>query len=314
MRIKHPSSTPEYIKCPNTFIKKWRPIDGCLIEESNGDFVLPTHHSLIGEEIYNSHKQSMKKNYLWSLLICICICIYLNFTSSEVKFNQLLIYIILLFIITIDNFLNTLTIGNLKIRAEFCYQVNNSCRKTSIIFIPFFIFIILAQTYIATLVGGTEQVIINYGNYYPEISVSSLWRFLIGAFIHGDYTHWGINMIITILFSSIIPSIKVKNIFVLFIVSAIISHVITYIVDTNFNSLNDALCGVSGGSFALLAFSICHFSFEKKYFTIVFSLSTLVIFSTVSAMLLTNNTSHIAHLSGFILGGLYYLINRKTDL
>ncbi|MEG3767122.1 rhomboid family intramembrane serine protease [Alteromonas sp. 14N.309.X.WAT.G.H12] len=329
MRQKKPHHPAVEITDLTTFIKKWRPIDAWLVEDSDGQFVLPPYHSTIGGDIFAAYRQTTIKNYGLFLLALMVICGYFFLIEPKANINQLLVYISLFFIVSIDALLNILTLKHCQHRAEFCFNLHQSFRKNLLIYLPLF-FIIGALQYLGCqLLGSTENVIITLGNYYPAIEVSSIWRFIIGPFIHLDIKHWLLNLTATLLFVSSIPSLASspstarnittpKQLFGIFILGAIFSHIVTYAVNTSIYlgiaTKNDALVGVSGGSYGILAYAICYYSFAKKQFNIVFSLLGLAVFTLISPYLLQHSiTSHTAHISGFIFGLLSYgLVYQST--
>ncbi|MDO6427506.1 rhomboid family intramembrane serine protease [Thalassotalea sp. 1_MG-2023] len=296
---------PKKLKNLEVFIKGWRPIEGWMIQDENKEFVLPTHHSILGKKFYKAYKYSTQRSFVFLLISMLLICAALIFRPTTLIVQHISLFMMLLLVISIDMWLSIKSLNSCKQKVEFLFEIQKSFKGVFLLFIPFFCITLLLQFYFSDQLGSFEAFVMYYGNYYPEIDLSSFWRFLIGPLLHGDINHWLVNIVLTILFASMMPKVNKFFIFYVFYIGAVGSHIVTFFVHKLFNTPFDALLGASGGAYTLIAVTICQL-FQKKHSNVALSLVALVIFIELSVSLLPNNVSHSAHLSGFSLGILLY--------
>lgn len=208
MNIMRHGTTPKVLENLEPFIKNWRPIDGWLIQDENDNFVLPTHHSTLGRKFYKSYKNSVKRSLTFLLLAVLLICVVFIFKPMTQTIEHIALFGMLLIFVTIDMGLSIKSLDNCKQKVEFLFDLQKSFKIVFLIFAPFFFLILLSQLYLSELLGGFEPLVISYGNYYPEIDIGSLWRFVLGPLLHGDINHWLINAVLTILFATMVPITK----------------------------------------------------------------------------------------------------------
>ncbi|WP_370316376.1 rhomboid family intramembrane serine protease [Pseudoalteromonas sp.] len=307
MNIRKYGKKPKKIVEKELFIKNWRPIEGWLIEDKNNTFVLPINHSTLGEKFFNSYKTSVKRSFLYLFLTALLVFAVLTFTSISQPVEHIIFFSMLFIFSSFDMGLSIKTFQNCKQKVEFLFEIHKSFKNTCLFFAPFFLLIWLIQLYASDKLGGLEPLVILFGNYYPEIDICSVWRFVIGPLLHGDINHWLINSVLTIIFASMLPTTKNILVFCLFYLGAVVSHITTFAIHSLYNTPFDSLLGVSGGAYTLLAYTISYY-FHKKYLNVALSLFVLVIFTEISVSILSNNTSHSAHLSGLVIGFLAYAI------
>ncbi|MDP2562167.1 rhomboid family intramembrane serine protease [Psychrobium sp. 1_MG-2023] len=313
MNVKRYNTTPQKLESVELFIKEWRPIEGWLIQDDNGSFVLPTHHSTLGNSFFKSYKNSVKKSFILLLFTMLLVSFVFLFRDITQPTAHITLFVMLLSIALMDMGLSTKSIDNCKQKVEFLFELKKSFPSVLLTFAPFLIFIILTQFYLSRLLGDFETLVISFGNYYPEIGISSLWRFLLGPLFHSDIQHWLVNTILTILIASMVPMRKTLLTFYVFYVGAVGSHVVTFSVNHFYHTPFDALLGLSGGAYTLLAYAISYY-YEKKYFNIIISLLSILAFSELSLSILSNDASHSAHLSGFLIGIFIYKLKGNSCL
>jgi len=313
MNIVKSGTEPKQLENLELFINKWRPVEGWLIEDKNNTFVLPINHSTLGQEFYNSYKASVKRSLIYlfgAMLIVVAVFIY----KPNVNTAENILFFSLLFAYAFwDMGLSIRSLDNCREKTEFLFNLNKSFISVFTVFLPFFVLIGIVQFYSSKQLGSLELLVETVGNYYPEIDINSIWRFFTGPLIHADTKHLAINTILTIIFASMLPVSKKALIFILFYIGAVGSHVVTFLTATFYQSSFDALLGVSGGAYSLLAFTI-NFYLHQKNFYVAFSLFAFVALTELSVNLFSSDTSFSAHISGFIFGLVaYFLVNVKKN-
>lgn len=295
-----PNSTPITVDNIDSLIKKWRPADGWLIADGN-QFVLPTHHRVFGQQFYKAYCRKAKVD-IAILLVCnflILIC----FTVMPVAASaiHILLFTVLLILAAVDKYLSTKSVDKCKQKVAFLFNVKCAFNKVLTVFAPFFTALFILQAALPSYYDGFENLVKAVGNYYPSISLMSSWRFLTGPIIHADFQHLILNAVLTVLFACAIPQSTRSNLLSLFVLGAVLSHFLTYTVNLIFHTPFDALLGISGGSFTLLAYAIASYWRLKQIHTAV-ALFAIFAYCEISLGLLSTNASHAAHISGFVVG------------
>jgi len=298
---------PKKLKNIDVFVKNWRPVEGWLIEDKNNTFVLPINHSTLGQKFYDSYKTSVKRSFFYLLGAMLFVAVVFIFKPISNAAEHILFFSLLFTYAIFDMSLSISSIENCREKTEFLFDLNKSFIGLFVIFLPFFVLIGLVQFYSSEQLGSLESLVKTVGNYYPEIDITSIWRFFTGPLIHADTKHLTINAILTVIFASMMPLSRKTLIFVLFYMGAVGSHVVTFLIALLSNSSFDALLGGSGGAYALLAFTIS-FYFHKKYFYVAFSLVSFVLLTEFSINLFSSDTSFSAHSSGFTIGVITYFV------
>ncbi len=307
MEIKKNGGIPVKIHDLDTFIKNWRPIDGWLISDKN-QYVLPTHHSAHGRIFYSSYCKKVKTN-LMAIVSCL-LSVILLLVFKPVENNQALIVVfsLLLLFSICDGILSVWSINSCRQKIEFLFNFKSTSELHGPPLALLMCVMYSIQWLLEVYYGSQESLIISVGNYYPEIDIFSSWRFITGAFLHGDLQHWILNTLLAILFASTIPKTKLFKTVLILILGAATSHCITYFYHLASDSSFDCLLGISGGVFALLAYSvIAHLRQNAK--STALTLFAIMVLSELSLALLTDNSSHTAHISGFLFGITIALLN-----
>lgn len=291
----------------NLFIRKWRPIDGWLIQDQNGVFVLPSHHSLISQDIYRQYRKNLLRNFLILCLTTTFICTYFYFTEPQFLSQKTFAFSLLPITAALGMFFSVNSFESFQNKSEALFNFQRHFKDRFKVFVPFYIAIGVAQFWSYHYLGGFEELVIRYGNYYPSIEIETSWRFVTGSIIHADFKHLLLNMVITVLFASTLSFSKSRYAYILFMFGAVASHAITSFASLHlYIGQSDALVGLSGGAYTLLAFSICYYLFKKKHLNIAFQFVLLIVYGEISSALLSNNSSHTAHIGGFIVGVICY--------
>jgi hypothetical protein len=311
MYIQRTGKSPQKLSNLALFIKSWRPIEGWYILEPNGNYSLPTHHSQLGKRFYTYYKRSVVRSlYVLLLAALLMVGIFVTSPNWYVAKHAALLAGLLIFA-AMDRVLSINSYENCKQKIEFLYDLQRAFQHLGVVYIPFFVVIIVIQWGASTFLGGYEALVIHYGTYYPSIELDSLWRFAIGPLIHADIKHWLVNAILTLLFASMAPILWRRVSFGLCLGGAIVSHVAAFITQPMMSISYDAIVGISGGAYALLAYAFSYYC-GKGYFNIAFSLLTLFVFSELSVTIIANHTSHAAHISGFIVGIITYVACKQS--
>lgn len=307
MKIKKNEGIPVKIHDLDTFIKNWRPIDGWMISDNN-QYVLPTHHSELGNIFYSSYRKKVKASLIAIAFCLLSVILLLAFKPVENNQAFIMVFSLILLFSICDGVLSVRNIESCRQKTEFLFNF----KSTSELHSPPLALLMCAMYSIQWLLefyfGSLESLVIFVGNYYPEITFFSSWRFITGSFLHGDLQHWILNTLLAILFASTIPRTKLLKIGSILILGAAISHCTTYFYHLAYDSSFDCLLGISGGVFALLAYSIiAHLRQNAK--STAATLFGIMVLSEVSLALLTDNSSHTAHISGFLFGIIFALFN-----
>ncbi|MDC8832049.1 rhomboid family intramembrane serine protease [Alteromonas gilva] len=300
MRIMQPGSSPVDIKNDAQFIKKWRPLEGWLVADGD-DFVLPTHHPVFARQFYASYCRKAHRDIIVTIIFFVLILSLLVTKPVEASSMYLVVFGLLFLFAVIDKKMSTMSLHNCQQKVEFLYNTKTAVKHMAVALLPCFIALFAVQVWMTHYFDGYENLIVHAGNYYPNVSLISSWRFITGPLIHADSQHLIINAVLSVLFASMIPRATRRNVLSLLIAGAVVSHFSTYLFAQYFHSSFDALLGISGGSFALLACAIiCYLRMQR--INTALSLLAIFVLSELSLGLLSNNVSHVAHLSGFLLG------------
>lgn len=300
MKIMHHNSSPIDIYNDEEFIKKWRPSEGWLVADGD-DFVLPIHHSTLTQPFYQSYCRRAKLEIIALLTFIVLMLSFQAIKPTPAFWLHFIVIGALVLFAIIDRKTSALTLKNCRQKVEFLFNVKLVAKKIIIAFIPLFASLLFLQSWLTHHYNGFDNFVMQVGNYYPKINFDSSWRFISGPFIHADTQHLIINATLTLLFASMIPQVTVRKAFFLLASGAFFSHFFTFVFAQLFNSSFDALLGISGGSFTLLAYA-CACYFRIKHTHTAISLFTIFIISELSLGLLSSNTSHTAHFSGFSFG------------
>jgi len=293
-------------------IMRWRPIDGCLIEEQDGSFVLPTHHSEHGNCFYHSFKRATIRNVVLLLLLMLMTPV-IFVVEPELQHIEVIVFFALLFAYAvIDMWLSVKSYEGCKQKAEFLFNLQTVFKKNAALFISVFASMASLQWYLSLKLGGFDALIVNYGNYYPEVDSHSYWRFLLGPLWHGDMQHGAVNATLTIIFASMIPANKHSITVALFSCGAVGSHIVVFLAQQIYPNDFDALLGASGGAYALVSYAFCCFC-HKRHFNTAISLILLMVLSELSVSLLSNDASHTAHISGALIGAVIFLFKCRAS-
>lgn len=314
MRTIKPGGEPQIIDSVTRFIKGWRPVDAYLIEDKVGEFVIPTEHSRLGADFCVAYRHQSRKHALITCSLAFIASLLLYLEPSVIELGAGLALIFVLLFSTLDSLLGGATNENCRARVEFCFYLNRAFKNNAKTFLPFFVAIYALQLGVTWFIGSTDALIIGLGNYFPNIQIDSIWRFLTGPWIHADIKHWIMNLLLTLMAAATIPTNKVSSLFGVFVIGAVGSHVIRYGMSFMMLSDTDALVGASGGTFALLGFSCMYRLIDKRQNCLVLTLAGFLICSAGAAALMTDNVSTIAHVSGFLLGVLCYPLVRHSIL
>ena len=154
--------------------------------------------------------------------------------------------------------------------------------------------------------GELTSAAIFLGAYYKMAVVSSFeyWRLLTAGFIHADIFHLLMNMMALFNLGFYVEKRFTKRQFLLILLASIIGgNLFVFVGDPNIAGL-----GISGGLFGLLAayiVSLCADGSIKNRMIRVNLMSTIMMNVFIS---LLPNISLMAHLGGFIIGGLLAFI------
>jgi len=145
--------------------------------------------------------------------------------------------------------------------------------------------------------GFTDALVLNQASYFEP------WRFLTSIFLHGGFAHLLYNLFALALFGSILERlIGGKNFLAVFFLSGLLANFIA----VNFYSSS---LGASGAIYGILG---CLTVIKPRMTVWVYSLPMPMFLATIVwtigsilGIFYPDNTGHIAHLSGIIVGLLF---------
>ena len=151
----------------------------------------------------------------------------------------------------------------------------------------------------------------------PETVWPLIWQPLTYMFVHGDFWHVAINMLVLFLFGSELETIWGRQGFIKYYLINGIGSGLVWLFIQSFSSVPAYLIGASGAVYGILtAYGLMFpnrivyiyflFPVKVKYFVMI--LGGVAFFSSLGNH---SNISHLTHLSGMIIGFAYLRSNRQ---
>ncbi|WP_440056860.1 rhomboid family intramembrane serine protease (plasmid) [Pseudoalteromonas sp. T1lg65] len=310
MKIKSAFGKISKINSKNMLLTDWKPIKAILIEDIDGTYVTPPEHSLLGESIFKSYKKSMCKIFLYLIsVLLLTVILWSSIFYSALESTVILGLGCVVFLVGLDFYQATRVLSNTCNRARFFYSVIYDSKLIAIKFTVISTAVYFFQLFMQSRSGfnGLENLILLFGTYYPEISMETCWRFLIGPLIHLDFFHWVTNTCLATLFISVVFHLSKKICFILFFFGAILSHVGAYFLSFYNTNHIDAVAGMSGGVYALMTFSLFTMMKVKKNRSIALSILSIMVISTFGSLLSKYEVNYFAHVIGALVGGMAFI-------
>jgi len=151
----------------------------------------------------------------------------------------------------------------------------------------------------------------------PETIWPLVWQPFTYMFIHGDFWHVAINMLVLFLFGSELETIWGRQGFIKYYIITGVGSGLIWILFQSFSSSSAYLIGASGAVYGILtAYGLMfpnrivyiYFLFPVKVKWFVIILGAVAFFSSLGSH---SNISHLTHLSGMIIGFTYLRFNRQ---
>ena len=151
----------------------------------------------------------------------------------------------------------------------------------------------------------------------PETIWPMVWQPFTYMFIHGDFWHVAINMLVLFLFGSELETIWGRQGFIKYYIITGVGSGLIWILFQSFSSSSAYLIGASGAVYGILtAYGLMfpnrivyiYFLFPVKVKWFVIILGAVAFFSSLGSH---SNISHLTHLSGMIIGFTYLRFNRQ---
>ena len=153
----------------------------------------------------------------------------------------------------------------------------------------------------------------------PETIWPLVWQPFTYMFIHGDFWHVAINMLVLFLFGSELETIWGRQGFIKYYIITGVGSGLIWILFQSFSSSSAYLIGASGAVYGILtAYGLMfpnrivyiYFLFPVKVKWFVIILGAVAFFSSLGSH---SNISHLTHLSGMIIGFTYLRFNRQWE-
>ena len=154
----------------------------------------------------------------------------------------------------------------------------------------------------------------------PKTIWPLIWQPLTYMFVHGDFWHVAINMLVLFLFGSELETIWGRHGFIKYYLITGIGSGLVWLVFQSFSSIPAYLIGASGAVYGILtAYGLMFpnrivyiyflFPVRVKYFVMI--LGGIAFFSSLGSH---SNISHLTHLSGMIIGFAYLRSNSQWKI
>jgi len=154
----------------------------------------------------------------------------------------------------------------------------------------------------------------------PKTIWPLIWQPLTYMFVHGDFWHVAINMLVLFLFGSELENIWGRHGFIKYYLITGIGSGLVWLVFQSFSSIPAYLIGASGAVYGILtAYGLMFpnrivyiyflFPVRVKYFVMI--LGGIAFFSSLGSH---SNISHLTHLSGMIIGFAYLRSNSQWKI
>ena len=151
----------------------------------------------------------------------------------------------------------------------------------------------------------------------PETVWPLIWQPLTYMFVHGDFWHVAINMLVLFLFGSELETIWGRHGFIKYYLITGIGSGLVWLFIQSFSSVPAYLIGASGAVYGILtAYGLLFpnrivyiyflFPVRVKWFVII--LGAVAFFSSLGSH---SNISHLTHLSGMVIGFSYLRFNSQ---
>ena len=151
----------------------------------------------------------------------------------------------------------------------------------------------------------------------PETIWPLIWQPLTYMFVHGDFWHVAINMLVLFLFGSELENIWGRHGFIKYYLITGIGSGLVWLVFQSFSTVSAYLIGASGAVYGILtAYGLLFpnrivyiyflFPVRVKWFVII--LGAVAFFSSLGSH---SNISHLTHLSGMVIGFSYLRFNSQ---
>jgi len=168
------------------------------------------------------------------------------------------------------------------------------------------------------LTFGFGQYVLYYGAFIPSLS-HELWRFLSYAFVHMDFMHILVNMLMFWMFApEVCKNLGEKNFTALYLLSAVFAAVFSLPFYAFEIMKNAPIIGASGALFGVMAAYACLFP-ERiilMFFIIPMKIKHAIWIFIAIALFMGNSSdgiAHFTHLGGIFSGYLFmFALSRKS--
>ena len=171
--------------------------------------------------------------------------------------------------------------------------------------------------YVFKTISDGEVDLVQILGLSPETVWPLVWQPLTYMFVHGDFWHVAINMLVLFLFGSELETIWGRHGFIKYYLITGIGSGLVWLIFQSFSSVPAYLIGASGAVYGILtAYGLMFpnrivyiyflFPVRVKYFVMI--LGGIAFFSSLGNH---SNISHLTHLSGMLIGFAYLRSNSQ---
>lgn len=310
MLVQNVAGVAKEIKKRDDFIRTWHPLNAVMVaSDENSRFLLPSEHPWISDSIFHNYKrnQTIRLRLLAATMVGIFI---VSQFLTKIPDNHVfwMTSLFMMASLVFDSWQCGRKTEYVNQRAQIYFEAIRDGKK-----LCFFAFlscsvIYTTQIYLQYRVGSFDNLVIMYGCKYSMILEHEYWRFFSGPFIHASFGHWSINSCLLIMLLALAYSQHKWATIILVLMALPISHVGAFLSHIVSNSDTDSIVGMSGGVYALLAFTTAYNFFQRRMSSFAITLLLMTLTLAIGSKLLHPNVSNIAHLSGYLTGLISYLI------
>jgi membrane associated rhomboid family serine protease len=312
--IRRHESQPPIARPLKTWLKQWQLLHNDWIATSeNGRFYAPLAHPTLKHQLYLRLKCRQRIQLRIATLLLFAATLILTYQGKGHSLAYLSsLWLVWLVFVTDYRFI-TKDIKLLANKAEFLAATFN--HRLRLIFISLLMLITGGIQFHLVINDYTlEDCIKLYGSWYQAISAGDYWRLLTGPWLHSGLKHWLINAMLLIMLVPMTFMICRWYCLAIFIAGACCGHVFAYEYAMVSASATQAVLGVSGGVYSLLAFNMVTYCGGQKYgvkslhkpvrLQIVFSHGVIAILP----VFVGGTISHSAHMGGFVCGLIFAVV------
>jgi membrane associated rhomboid family serine protease len=287
-------------------LRNWNPLSRILVAGPRSRRFLPP---VCDAGLRPSVMRALRRNVLlaiggWGALgLILCLTAFLGGARRHLPFAILCFLVTATFLVDYANGLKHPTAVAERALYFRWLQTARSPRTGFAFFVALMVVAGVAQLVLQSRLGSLDAFVEAYGIVFTTVREGEMWRLATGIFIHSGSAHFLSNLFLLALIAPIawgvVGGVTSTAIFLFACMAGAAAQM--QFGTTDF----DSYLGVSPGVFALFGVVLVYGAFEKKLLPrgLGWLLAGLVLVSGVGAQLVSGKSASVAHLTGFLLGG-----------